>query len=767
MADDYQVLEELGSGSFGVVYKAIERSTGDLVAIKHIDLEGNDDDIQEIQQEISLLSTCSSEYVTRYKASFVRGTKLWIVMEFLGGGSCLDLLKPGAFTEAQIAIVMRELLSGLDYLHSTGKIHRDIKAANVLLSSNGHVKLADFGVAAQLTNIKSQRMTFVGTPFWMAPEVIQEAGYDFKADIWSLGITAIELALGEPPHSTVHPMKVLFLIPKEKPPRLEGSQWSKDFKDFITACLNKEPERRPTAKALLKHRFITRAGKTEALRELVVKAQKLTSTTERSDKVRFYEETLRDVSAPAEEDDWVFDTIKPSVMTKPALSKHTIKRRKLSRVPSDSTDSGIDVATDAMEQLSVETAPLGSSPGYTGSRSSTINTPQHVSVRKPSTAFRVGGTITSPSARRVSHQASSTQTTARRVSHQAKPPLGIDMTYGNATSTVRAFQRVSSGAHEQTSSPSLPSAPSSHQPASDPTTPPDSDAENRPPLLLSDTTFTKPSPTPAPVPSTTKESLLARRLHAKVLDPALQETLSLSSSASSRSLLSDLGTALAALDAQDPEGAYAFFKAVMGKLEGDGKLVAALMPGTIAGRQLASLRVAKPRSGVSSPAAAAAGGMVSPKKTAGASPIKAAADVTAAPQTPSRKSRVASSTGAGVGVGIASPTFTATRSPSRTLRPSASNSALGAAAGVAQRSPSGKLTMSEKNPHLKSLRKKQSQLALIEENKTREDAYRQRLFEERLPGRRGGEEDGVGGMVGQVEEGLWGRWRDGLKGRWT
>ncbi|KAF2220632.1 kinase-like domain-containing protein [Elsinoe ampelina] len=700
MADDYQMLEELGSGSFGVVYKAVERSTGELVAIKHIDLEGNDDDIQEIQQEISLLSTCSSEWVTRYKASFVRGTKLWIVMEFLGGGSCLDLLKPGSFNEAQIAIVMRELLSGLDYLHSTGKIHRDIKAANVLLSSNGNVKLADFGVAAQLTNIKSQRMTFVGTPFWMAPEVIQEAGYDFKADIWSLGITAIELALGEPPHSNVHPMKVLFLIPKEKPPRLEGPNWSKDFKDFITACLNKEPERRPTAKALLKHRFITKAGKTEALRDLVVKAQKLSTTTERSDKTRFYEETLRNVSAPSDEDDWVFDTIKPSTMAKPALSKHTIKRRKLSRVPSDSTDSGLDSAIEAMEHLSVEKAPLGSSPGNI-SRGSTINTPKtaHSTVRKPSTAFRVGGTISSPTARRVSRQASTSQPTARRVSHQTKAPLGVDITYGNATSTVRAFQRVSSGAQ--------PNPPQSRQSlsSSDPVTPPDSDAENRPPLTslpLSD--LDKPK---APVEANTKESLLGRRVHQKVIDPALQEVLATTSTTTSRQLLSNAAAALTALDAQDPEGEFALLKAMLSRLESDPKLAAALMPNRIASAQLASLRVAKtPRSAANSPVS-------SPKKSRASeagSPLKA-------PMTPSRRAdRVAS------------------------------------------------LTMSEKNPHMKTLRKKQSQLALIEEQKIKEEEYKTRLFEERLPGRK---REGEGEMVGQVEEGLWGRWREGLRGRWA
>ncbi|KAK4685170.1 serine/threonine-protein kinase 24/25/MST4, partial [Tremellales sp. Uapishka_1] len=266
----YTLLEKLGTGSFGTVWKASHNETKQIVAIKMIDLESSDDDISEIQAEIAHLSGCDSEHVTRYYGSFVRGWRLWIVMEYLAGGSCLDLLKPGIFTEMQIAIVCRELLLGLTYLHDEGKIHRDIKAANVLLSAGGAVKLADFGVAAQLSSHKSQRHTFVGTPFWMAPEVIRQAGYDARADIWSLGITAIEMAKGEPPLAEYHPMRVLFLIPKAKAPRLEESEgWSKDFRDFIEACLQKDPKDRATARELLNHKFIRSARRTSHLVELV------------------------------------------------------------------------------------------------------------------------------------------------------------------------------------------------------------------------------------------------------------------------------------------------------------------------------------------------------------------------------------------------------------------------------------------------------------------------------------------------------------------
>ncbi|KAG9494343.1 hypothetical protein GDO78_001936 [Eleutherodactylus coqui] len=288
-------LERIGRGSFGEVYKGIENRSKEVVAIKIIDLEEAEDEIEDIQQEITVLSQCDSPYITRYYGSYLKGSKLWIIMEYLGGGSALDLVR----THIVPHLVTSE-------------------AANVLLSEQGDVKLADFGVAGQLTDTQIKRNTFVGTPFWMAPEVIKQSAYDFKADIWSLGITAIELAKGEPPYSDLHPMRVLFLIPKNNPPSLQG-QHSKPFKEFVDACLNKDPRLRPTARELLKHRFILRyTKKTSFLMELVERYRRWKSQGHRED-------SSSDDSDLDNEDDknqsqtphWSFpETMRPSSITR-------------------------------------------------------------------------------------------------------------------------------------------------------------------------------------------------------------------------------------------------------------------------------------------------------------------------------------------------------------------------------------------------------------------------------------------------------------------
>jgi len=267
----FEILAKLGEGSYGSVCKALDKVDGMIVAIKVLEVEN--DDIAELQKEINILKDCHSSFIVAYKGAFEKDNNIWIVMEYCGAGSVCDLMAicEKTLAEEEIASVMRMALHGLEYLHEHKKIHRDIKSGNLLLNHEGDCKLADFGVSAELTTTMAKRKTVIGTPYWMAPEVLQSTEYNGKADIWSLAITAIELAVGEPPHSNVHPMRAIFMIPTSEPPTLpDPSKWSKDFNDFLKICLVKDPEKRPTATWLIhNHPFITKAKGKEVIAALV------------------------------------------------------------------------------------------------------------------------------------------------------------------------------------------------------------------------------------------------------------------------------------------------------------------------------------------------------------------------------------------------------------------------------------------------------------------------------------------------------------------
>ncbi|KAF2075200.1 hypothetical protein CYY_003505 [Polysphondylium violaceum] len=257
----FTIVEKLGEGSYGSVYKAINIESGIVVAIKKVSV---DNDLEDMEKEIFFMKQCKSPYIVTYHASFRKENEVWIVMEYCGAGSVCDAMKitNKTLSEEQIAVVSRDVLQGLAYLHSVRKIHRDIKAGNILMNHKGESKLADFGVSGQLSDTMAKRQTVIGTPFWMAPEVIQEVGYDYKADIWSFGITCIEMAESKPPLFNVHPMRVIFMIPNPSrpPPKLsEPEKWSADFNDFLAKCLIRKPELRPSAEELLKHPFITKS----------------------------------------------------------------------------------------------------------------------------------------------------------------------------------------------------------------------------------------------------------------------------------------------------------------------------------------------------------------------------------------------------------------------------------------------------------------------------------------------------------------------------
>ncbi|KAL9652757.1 hypothetical protein ABK040_010790 [Willaertia magna] len=264
-------LKPLDEGSTGIVLSGIDIKTQKKVAIKKIEIQSTTK-LETLENELAMMESCKHPSIVSYYGAYQHKQHLWICMEMMEGGKLTDLLYKTVLREDEIAYVLRECLKALDYLHKSNKMHRDIKSDNVLVNSKGEIKLADFGFCVELTTNKEKRKSTVGTPYWMAPEVIRAIDYDNKVDIWSLGIMALEMAEGEPPLIDLPVLRALFIIATQPSPTLrEQNNWSKNFNDFLALCLNKDPTLRASAEELLEHPFLANVCEPQRMVDLMNK----------------------------------------------------------------------------------------------------------------------------------------------------------------------------------------------------------------------------------------------------------------------------------------------------------------------------------------------------------------------------------------------------------------------------------------------------------------------------------------------------------------
>ncbi|KAJ8001880.1 hypothetical protein DPEC_G00173990 [Dallia pectoralis] len=368
------IIGELGDGAFGKVYKAQNKLTGILAAAKVIDTK-TEEELEDYMVEIDILASCDHDNIVKLLDAFYYDGKLWILIEFCAGGAVdaimLELERP--LTEPQIRVVCKQTLLALLYLHDNKVIHRDLKAGNILLSLNGDVKLADFGVSAKNTKTLQRRDSFIGTPYWMAPEVVmcetsKDRPYDYKADIWSLGVTLIELAQVEPPNHEMNPMRVLLKIAKADPPTLmQPSKWSPEFSDFLRRCLDKNVDNRWNVAQLLQHPFVSTVTDSRPLRELIAeaKAEVYEEIEEHKEEEEEYEgETQRghkraasDASIASSEDEKLPQSPSASILESVPEKTEPVFPRTMENIPEPRTDNpemNHVVVTDFVEEPSAQ-----------------------------------------------------------------------------------------------------------------------------------------------------------------------------------------------------------------------------------------------------------------------------------------------------------------------------------------------------------------------------------------------------------------------------